>query len=75
MLVQYLNSVESLANVDTVCLDKTGTLTDGALSLHSVVPATGGKADAEVKALLDGFAHSVSARNATVEAIAAGRRR
>ncbi len=41
MLVQYLNSVESLANVDTVCLDKTGTLTDGALSLHTVIAHDG----------------------------------
>ncbi len=38
MLVQYMNAIESLANVDTVCLDKTGTLTDGNLALHSVVP-------------------------------------
>ena len=48
LLVQYLNSVESLANVDTVCLDKTGTLTDGALSLHSVI-AHDGHDETEVK--------------------------
>ena len=70
LLVQYLNSVESLANVDTVCLDKTGTLTDGALSLHAVLP-TDGHDEPTVRALLDGFAQSVSPRNATVEAIAA----
>src|SRR5437899_12461903 len=38
MLVQAFNAVESLANVDTVCLDKTGTLTDGTLALHGVTP-------------------------------------
>ena len=38
MLVQSFNAVESLANVDTVCLDKTGTLTDGTLALHGVTP-------------------------------------
>ena len=69
MLVQYLNSVESLANVDTVCLDKTGTLTDGALTLHSVIAATGEDA-VRVRHLLDGFSKSVTARNPTVEAIA-----
>ncbi len=69
MLVQYLNSVESLANVDTVCLDKTGTLTDGALTLHSVIAAEG-QADATIRELLDGFSKSVTARNATIEAIA-----
>ena len=50
MLVQYLNSVESLANVDTVCLDKTGTLTDGALSLHSVIAATTARMRSAVRA-------------------------
>ncbi len=70
LLVQYLNSVESLANVDTVCLDKTGTLTDGALALHAVM-AVPGEEEPEVRTLLGGFANSVSARNATVEAIAA----
>ncbi len=32
-LVQQLNAVESLASVDVVCLDKTGTLTEGGLRL------------------------------------------
>ena len=31
-LAQQLNAIESLASVDTVCLDKTGTLTDGSSS-------------------------------------------
>ena len=42
MLVQAFNAVESLANVDTVCLDKTGTLTDGTLALHGVYPGRNG---------------------------------
>ncbi len=69
MLVQYLNAVESLAGVDTVCLDKTGTLTDGSLLLHEVVPL-GGAQDAE--RLLGEFAASSSAPNDTLTAIAQG---
>ena len=45
MLVQYMNAIESLANVDTVCLDKTGTLTDGNLVLYSVDPLGGAAAE------------------------------
>ena len=35
-LVQQMAATESLAAVDTVCIDKTGTLTDGTLDLVSV---------------------------------------
>lgn len=37
-LVQSLPSIETLARVDVLCLDKTGTITDGTLSLESVLP-------------------------------------
>ncbi|WP_411677055.1 HAD-IC family P-type ATPase [Caproicibacter sp.] len=37
-LVQELYSIETLAHVDTLCLDKTGTLTQGTLQAETVVP-------------------------------------
>ena len=37
-LVQELSSIETLARVDTLCLDKTGTLTEGAMQLDKIVP-------------------------------------
>ena len=37
VLVQDLFSIESLARVDTICLDKTGTLTAGSMSVRKVV--------------------------------------
>ena len=40
-LVQQTNAVESLANVDTVCLDKTGTLTANRLEVAEVVAFSG----------------------------------
>ncbi|HET7489791.1 MAG TPA: HAD-IC family P-type ATPase [Acidimicrobiales bacterium] len=36
VLVQELAAVETLARVDVVCLDKTGTLTEGAMSLAAI---------------------------------------
>ena len=36
-LVKELNSVESLARVNSICLDKTGTLTDGNMTLDTVL--------------------------------------
>ena len=70
MLVQAFNAVESLANVDTVCMDKTGTLTDGTLALHGVTPAGTTEAATAEDRVRD-FAASTTSRNDTVDAIAA----
>ena len=40
-LAQQLNAIESLASVDVVCLDKTGTLTGAAPRVLRLVPADG----------------------------------
>ncbi|MBO5068677.1 MAG: HAD-IC family P-type ATPase [Clostridia bacterium] len=39
-LVQDLYSLEMLARVDTICFDKTGTITDGKMSVSEVYPLT-----------------------------------
>lgn len=44
-LVQDLYSLEMLARVDTICFDKTGTITDGKMTVTDVVPLT----DSEIK--------------------------
>lgn len=38
VLVQKLYSIETLARVDIICLDKTGTLTEGKMKLKEVIP-------------------------------------
>ena len=37
-LVQDLYSIEMLARADVLCLDKTGTITDGTMAVRSVIP-------------------------------------
>ena len=36
-LVQELYSLENLSRIDTICLDKTGTLTDGTMSVEEII--------------------------------------
>ena len=70
MLVQYMNAIESLANVDTVCLDKTGTLTDGTLELRELVPLAGATQE-DLRERLSRYAASAGSRNATIDAVSA----
>ena len=69
-LAQQLNAIESLASVDVVCLDKTGTLTEATLRVVELVPAR--RDEDELGARSARYAASASARNATLEAIADG---
>jgi cation-transporting ATPase E len=70
-VVQQVNAVESLSNVDVLCMDKTGTLTANRLSLHGLQPL-GKNSRRDVELLLGSFVRSTSAPNRTSEAIAAG---
>lgn len=67
-LAQRLNAVESLASVDVVCVDKTGTLTDNRPTVVAVDPASAG-AEESLREWLGAFAASVGERNATMQAI------
>jgi cation-transporting P-type ATPase E len=68
-LVQQMSATESLAAVDTICVDKTGTLTNGELRLLGIEVAEG--TDPETtRAALGRFAASAGDHNRTLEAIA-----
>jgi magnesium-transporting ATPase (P-type) len=69
-LAQQLNAVESLASVDVLCTDKTGTLTEATLRIEGLLPAEG-VTEPELQRVLGRYAASAPARNATLEAIAA----
>jgi magnesium-transporting ATPase (P-type) len=69
VLAQQLNAIESLASVDTVCTDKTGTLTEPTLRVLGVVPSATEDERAVARELTT-YAISSPSRNLTLEAIA-----
>lgn len=66
-LVQQANAVESLSNVDVLCVDKTGTITTNRLTLHDLAPV--GIDMQHLQQILGDFASSATLRNRTTEAI------
>ena len=70
-LVQELGAVEVLARVDVVCVDKTGTITDGEAEVTAVVPALRtGTVEGEISDALGALAVADPRPNATLRAIA-----
>ena len=69
-LAKELASVELLARVDTLCLDKTGTITTGEISFGHAEPL-GSTTGAEATEALAALASADPAPNATLAAIAA----
>ena len=69
-LAKELASVELLARVDTLCLDKTGTITTGEISFSRTEPL-GSTTETEATETLAALAAADPAPNATLAAIAA----
>jgi cation-transporting P-type ATPase E len=67
-LVQELPAIEGLARVDTVCLDKTGTLTEGGMDVTGLRPLNGSD-EAYVRKVLGALGESDPRPNASLKAI------
>ncbi|WP_411151348.1 HAD-IC family P-type ATPase [Streptomyces sp. A30] len=67
-LVQELPAIEGLARVDTVCLDKTGTLTEGGMDVTEVRALNGSDAS-YVEKVLGALGESDPRPNASLQAI------
>ncbi|MFG3101818.1 HAD-IC family P-type ATPase [Streptomyces sp. NPDC048182] len=69
-LVQELPAIEGLARVDTVCLDKTGTLTEGGMDLTELRPL-GDADEGRVRAVLGALGAADPRPNASLQAVIA----
>ncbi|USS93208.1 HAD-IC family P-type ATPase [Fructilactobacillus ixorae] len=71
VLVRDLASIETLARVDTICLDKTGTLTSGALQFKQLQLETTRYTKAEVGAILGSLVNGIGDTNETARTLQA----
>lgn len=65
-LCQDLYCVEALARVDILCLDKTGTLTEGCMEVHEVKPLDD---SFDIDSALNAFSSAFPESNATFQAV------
>lgn len=69
VLVQDLYSVETLSHVDTLCLDKTGTITEGKMKVSNIDVFDNNIMPISVEAALSAFVNEMGDNNATFEAL------
>ncbi len=67
-LVQELYCIEMLARIDTLCLDKTGTITDGTMTVKSVIEFET-KPELPLKSLISAILNAQNDQNLTSEAL------
>jgi len=68
-IIQKLNAIESFSNVQVVCMDKTGTLTQNKLSVHQLIRFGNDRSEDEIKSLIGTYASLTSDKNATINAV------
>ena len=70
VLVQDLNCIESLARVDVLCVDKTGTITENTMAVEQLIPLKGTELS-RLEAVLTALYSGEDADNDTARAMAA----
>ena len=68
VLVQELYCIETLARVDVLCLDKTGTITEGRMSVDKII-SSNNNTEEQIKEILGILGKYSEDKNSTIEAI------
>ncbi|MDE5557292.1 MAG: HAD-IC family P-type ATPase [Ruminococcus sp.] len=69
VLVHDMKCIETLARVDVLCVDKTGTITENKMSVAEVIPVTNDISDGELHGLISDFASAQDSDNETMASL------
>ncbi len=67
--VQDFYSVEMLARTNCLCVDKTGTITDGSMSVKKVLPLATGMSIVEIEQIISNVLHATNDDNLTAKSL------
>ena len=68
VLVQDLYSIENLARVDVICLDKTGTITEGIMEVKDIIPYKNNDVE-KIKDILSNYVNALDDPSPTFKSI------
>lgn len=68
VLVQDLYSIENLARVDVICLDKTGTITEGTMEVKNIIPYKNNNIE-DIKTILSNYVSALDDPSPTFKSI------
>lgn len=68
VLVQDLYSIENLARVDVICLDKTGTITEGIMEVKDIIPYKNNDVE-NIKEILSNYVNALDDPSPTFKSI------
>lgn len=69
-LVQDIYCIEMLARVDVLCLDKTGTITDGSMQVNNIIELKGGETEYSLQDVIGSMLTATEDNNQTAMALA-----
>lgn len=69
VLVHDMKCIETLARVDVLCVDKTGTITENKMSVAEVIPLTDDISESELHGLISDFTSAQDSDNETMASL------